>query len=294
MKRPVVSTHSRHGFTLIELLVVIAIIAILAAILFPVFAQARAKARQATCISNSKQLALATMMYVQDYDETYPEAFGWDPALGWETNYFRGIPGTIFGPQYTDAMNETFSNSTQPYIKNYGVLDCPEAAKQGGGYAGVNPNVRASLSYNGLLQSYPEAGIVTPASLPMLTESQGKGYYQNADASDPVLFCNNNADLTCVYRPATDATCSGGANGGRSGWYTPVATMDVHSKGQTYAYSDGHAKFKRLSIDTVAPGLTAFTQEPWAQYNPDGTPVAPWGDQFGCHLWYFRPDYNFP
>jgi len=62
----------RNGFTLIELLVVIAIIAILAAILFPVFAQAREKARQATCLSNQKQIALALLMYNQDYDEEFP------------------------------------------------------------------------------------------------------------------------------------------------------------------------------------------------------------------------------
>src|SRR5580700_5777935 len=69
-------SNSRSAFTLIELLVVIAIIAILAAILFPVFAQARAKARQATCLSNENQIGLATMMYVQDYDETfYPHRF---------------------------------------------------------------------------------------------------------------------------------------------------------------------------------------------------------------------------
>src|SRR5664279_5707854 len=63
---------SKKGFTLIELLVVIAIIAILAAILFPVFAQARAKARQTSCLSNNKQLGLAIFAYVQDYDETFP------------------------------------------------------------------------------------------------------------------------------------------------------------------------------------------------------------------------------
>src|SRR2546423_15081069 len=62
----------RGAFTLIELLVVIAIIAILAAILFPVFAQAREKARSATCLSNNKQIGLAVAMYLQDYDSTYP------------------------------------------------------------------------------------------------------------------------------------------------------------------------------------------------------------------------------
>src|SRR5437773_4950577 len=65
-------SSSRHGFTLIELLVVIAIIAILAAILFPVFAQAREKARQASCLSNEKQMGNASMMYSQDYDEGLP------------------------------------------------------------------------------------------------------------------------------------------------------------------------------------------------------------------------------
>src|SRR5262249_13210273 len=71
----------RTGFTLIELLSVIAIIAILAAILFPVFAQAREKARQATCLSNCKQIGTATYMYVQDYDETFP-GHNWTLGLG--------------------------------------------------------------------------------------------------------------------------------------------------------------------------------------------------------------------
>ncbi len=75
---------SRRGFTLIELLVVIAIIAILAAILFPVFAQARENARKATCVSNCKQIGLATMMYLQDYDETYPIGYYYhEDSSGW-------------------------------------------------------------------------------------------------------------------------------------------------------------------------------------------------------------------
>jgi prepilin-type N-terminal cleavage/methylation domain-containing protein/prepilin-type processing-associated H-X9-DG protein len=93
--------QQRRGFTLIELLVVIAIIAILAAILFPVFAQAREKARQTTCTSNLKQIGMAFMMYVQDYDETYPPWTGMcpDPSLRWALRYM--YPGLV-----------------DPYIKN--------------------------------------------------------------------------------------------------------------------------------------------------------------------------------
>src|SRR5436305_11507378 len=78
---------SRKGFTLIELLVVIAIIAILAAILFPVFAKARAQARKISCLSNTKQLGLAHLMYAQDYDEMLP--------LGENADYCPGMPEGI-------------------------------------------------------------------------------------------------------------------------------------------------------------------------------------------------------
>jgi prepilin-type N-terminal cleavage/methylation domain-containing protein/prepilin-type processing-associated H-X9-DG protein len=96
---------ARFGFTLIELLVVIAIIAILAAILFPVFAKAREKARQTTCASNEKQLGLAMLQYVQDYDETFPAV--WDnnrqPVMNWAEEIY-------------------------PYVKSTGAYVCPSNA----------------------------------------------------------------------------------------------------------------------------------------------------------------------
>jgi prepilin-type N-terminal cleavage/methylation domain-containing protein len=102
------------GFTLIELLVVIAIIAILAAILFPVFAQAREKARQATCLSNMKQIGLASNLYVQDYDETFP-GHNWPQGEG-----LHALPD---GRRYRGHVG--WPLLFYPYIKNLGVFICP-------------------------------------------------------------------------------------------------------------------------------------------------------------------------
>src|SRR4051794_20747184 len=109
----------RSGFTLIELLVVIAIIAILAAILFPVFAQAREKARQASCMSNEKQLGLAILQYVQDYDETYPQAVV-------DSQMYAGTP-----PSHWQQM-------VVPYVKADGVFGCPDDSNAGSYEAGAS------------------------------------------------------------------------------------------------------------------------------------------------------------
>ncbi|MBI5834835.1 MAG: DUF1559 domain-containing protein [Armatimonadetes bacterium] len=104
----------RQAFTLIELLVVIAIIAILAAILFPVFAKAREKARQSSCLSNEKQIAIAVMQYSQDYDETYPRV--------WTATYGPG------------GGARDWKNDVDPYLKSTQVFVCPSKKAQAAGY----------------------------------------------------------------------------------------------------------------------------------------------------------------
>src|SRR5947209_1847847 len=98
----------RSAFTLIELLVVIAIIAILAAILFPVFAQAREKARMTACLSNMKQIGTSLTMYAQDYDETYPFIRFTSSPAGSDANW-----------------TYVWRNAIRPYLKSQGVLACP-------------------------------------------------------------------------------------------------------------------------------------------------------------------------
>src|SRR6056297_3423700 len=129
----------RHGFTLIELLVVIAIIAILAAILFPVFARAREKARQASCLSNVKQMGLAAMMYVQDYDETMPPA----------RCYNATIPYTMPNGDTWDSWGPWFA-LIQPYAKNPQIFICPSAQESYYGVTsyGANRHIIHVLNWN--------------------------------------------------------------------------------------------------------------------------------------------------
>jgi prepilin-type N-terminal cleavage/methylation domain-containing protein/prepilin-type processing-associated H-X9-DG protein len=154
-RRTILIKNSRGratGFTLIELLVVIAIIAILAAILFPVFAQAREKARQASCLSNNRQYATATLMYVQDYDETYP----------FEAN----MAGTCVS---------TFYQVVQPYVKNEQITQCPSEPKAMKLVDLVGAPCPGSPTYNSYSVNeavftngfYPNA---VPTSLPAITK----------------------------------------------------------------------------------------------------------------------------
>jgi len=153
---------TRRGFTLIELLVVIAIIAILAAILFPVFARAREKARQASCQSNLKQLGIAWAMYVQDYDETCPPV----------------------SQDATYAVAGLWYSVLAPYMKNTQLLACPSQD----GTLGYGYNRRAFAMYAG----YASDGHITklatlqqPAEKVCMADSYGNRYYIYNDATDP-------------------------------------------------------------------------------------------------------------
>jgi prepilin-type N-terminal cleavage/methylation domain-containing protein/prepilin-type processing-associated H-X9-DG protein len=209
----------REGFTLIELLVVIAIIAILAAILFPVFAQAREKARQSACLSNFKQIGLGVMMYLQDWDETYP------------SNRLYMFPG---GGECEGAGKIlSWKHATQPYVKNTEIYKCPSNARNNQpdetkgvdkfGYT-VFP---ISYAYNGTVLWYSVG-----SNQPMITQ---------ASVPEPARY---------IMLIESRAPCSDmGIWGLNNSWgLAPTHGFFVHSsKRMQVLYFDGHAKSTKFS-----------------------------------------------
>ncbi|HEY3330828.1 MAG TPA: DUF1559 domain-containing protein [Capsulimonadaceae bacterium] len=149
--------HKRIGFTLIELLVVIAIIAILAAILFPVFAKAREKARQTTCTSNLKQIGVGLLQYCQDYDEAAIRPWysaTQDIASPTASVYYA--PGLGAGPALDGVTQYTWMDAVFPYVKSTGVFDCPSAPTSGFCYAKklTNPVTGSNMGSYAMIALY--------------------------------------------------------------------------------------------------------------------------------------------
>ncbi|HEY3396716.1 MAG TPA: prepilin-type N-terminal cleavage/methylation domain-containing protein [Armatimonadota bacterium] len=195
----------RRGFTLIELLVVIAIIAILAAILFPVFARARAKALAATCLSNVKQLMLGTIMYASDNDDKFPRMDEY--SVG---NYEYGIFGRYdltAGGNYmndTTAPNDPTYAAVYPYLKNSQILVCPADSK------GTR---KLSYSGNGYLDGWAASSLNNVSDMIVMA--------CESDNLDNYRFCNN----------------------GQVGLGSMNPLEMQHNSGSNMGYADGHAKW---------------------------------------------------
>jgi prepilin-type N-terminal cleavage/methylation domain-containing protein len=254
-----------RAFTLIELLVVIAIIAILAAILFPVFAQAREQARKVSCLSNTKQLGVGVMLYVQDYDTMYP-------CNSWDTPFI--------GTNQNDAGQDMRSYTqwpwrVMPYIKNKGVFVCPSDPSGGkSGWTGYSTDPTDTwgvpmpisvghnqhlFGYGGTTSADPdwvlatppvgEAAVPSPASTYMIAD-YGRGYMET-------WWINNlrAANYTRIFN--TSAPGGGASADNTEPWKSRFAqdTVQRHLAGQNITFADGHSAYRQ--------GKRIYSGEDW-------------------------------
>jgi len=234
------------AFTLIELLVVIAIIAILAAILFPVFAQAREKARQAACLSNTKQISNALLMYTQDYDEAV--------VLNNDGHWVEKPAGS--GNKYIN----TWMSLLEPYLSNYQIWTCPSATPKSGLFAGYDYSPSSPWT------SGPNVG--------SLAAAYTLNNYYNYDSRYGAIFQDTPVSVAKFQAPAGLIFCADGGNTPTTNWdpeqmvtqwggiainatnnppfanavggYPQGGFIARHNGGLNCVFFDGHAKWLRL------------------------------------------------
>ena len=281
METPMITgKRLRLGFTLIELLVVIAIIAILAAILFPVFAKAREKARQASCQSNLKQLGLAMLQYQQDNDEMFPCGFisGATP-----------VPGSS---QTATGVGMGWGGEVSPYTKSIGLFKCPDDSTTTAG------NID-SYGLNEFLPLKTLASLTAPATTVLLYEIKGDTTFVNFP--DEGASTHSNFIVSAVgdgwQNPtgnsypndiASDADCGGAAGPYGSctlhpaaGYGAESATAGANARhdpsaagngGSEYLLADGHVKFLRAQyvaqVDGWNPRSNNLLNGDAATFNP--------------------------
>jgi prepilin-type N-terminal cleavage/methylation domain-containing protein len=310
----------RRAFTLIELLVVIAIIAILAAILFPVFAQAKEAAKKTSTLSNYKQVGTSSQIYLSDTDDVYPLSGSFNGTTNtWRLGFpvtdsvLNSVPAGWTSSRSRDTTRrpeeEIFVlNAMQPYMKNFGLFEANGLPKFSYGSArstitNLAP-ANVNVAYNGLLHNYSGTAVAQPARLTMFWGGLYKQNLEGFGISAPQLDCAGNAaGANCRFNPGRDS--AGGTSAYGYIWYGVGNNRSVWLYGRTtpMVYADTHAKVQSLN-GPIWPLYASnnANDNPFSSFeNAQGWPywmtdcVAPGAAKGSQPYWpgFFRPDSEF-
>lgn len=278
---------SRKAFTLIELLVVIAIISILAAILFPVFSQAKEAARKTTTLNNFKQIGTAMVMYIGDNDDSYPLAWSPDTANGvWRSvagsggtaSYVTSFPAGWRGGQYGGVrMQEDsvmWANSIFQYVKSGDLYAASGVQKFRSSNPAIQPDYAAnpgkfyatSLTFNGMLHGYNSSAVARPSQHPMLWQGMFKRAYEGFARANPELDCYDLA-TPCRFQSNTypqQGTWPRTSPGYGYVWFgavNPYGTAWIYAHGMHFIQDDTSARFQQINAPSMSfTGTAAITR----------------------------------
>ncbi|MFM9873381.1 MAG: prepilin-type N-terminal cleavage/methylation domain-containing protein [Fimbriimonadaceae bacterium] len=313
----------KRAFTLIELLVVIAIIAILAAILFPVFAQAKVAAKKTQCLSNYKQLGTSSAIYTADYDDVLPLAYNWNSAgyfrtsgatglasaavpLGWTTTGARDVNPRL-GEDSVFVLN-----SIQPYVKNNQMYEAPGQSDLATGWAqaaGKPGPAKVNMSMNGMLSGYSTTAIAQISKNPLFWQAHMRFNRIGAGYSAPMMDCG--VSPTCQFNPGGYPGANVGTGYGYN-WFVPtldpnLLNTSIYGKSSIYVSTDTSARTYNWGGLPTWPQYAVLNvnTNPFSASDPLGNKdspywitdcVAPGGTKGGGAIFYpgyFRPDSEY-
>ncbi|MBX3112666.1 MAG: prepilin-type N-terminal cleavage/methylation domain-containing protein [Fimbriimonadaceae bacterium] len=285
----------KKAFTLIELLVVIAIIAILAAILFPVFAQAKVAAKKAATISNQKQLGTAFNIYTADYDDVLPLAHSIRADGTHRYSTIHPTPNGAIASGWDDPLimsqvASQWANAMQPYMKNWDILNSPSqnaVTIPGEVFTNTVKPATVGSTYNGLLHTFSMTGVNNPSVVPLIWTGTGNTSLNGRSTSNPALRCTTSGP--CHFNPGGPVQ-AGLAEGNQtaffgygnySGSYHVWTFGNNHTNGGVvFSRVDSSAKYQRVGVALDPNVNLAADKDPYALVRAtpiEGQSWAYWG-----------------
>ena len=303
----------KRAFTLIELLVVIAIIAILAAILFPVFAQAKEAAKKTASLSNAKQTGTSMVIYSTDSDDRFPMATLNNNGT-WLPGYLVPTPGDSLLSGGWDTAGaraitaNSWANATHPYRKSYDLLVGGDNKVElaGATYSAGRPPAQG-LTMNGFMNQLSTTEVASPSLAVLMWGGQGNTSIYGRTTASPELACGTTNGVDCRFNPGGMPSGQAGTNG--TAFYTlgqPSFKPWMWGKSVPIVRSDSSAKSRNIGVQVNATSAGPYNQDVWNDPYAAVYPSATSGysrQTYGCNTgddsnstiavsyWcYFRPD----